>query len=259
MISMLPQPQQARDHWRGVLDNVFIECLASLFIILSSVMYGGLKVKAEDVLWADPWEQLIPAVVIFVVMVCLKDGDCFFPDATPTVTLLMWCIGGYDNWIQPCARMVGQALAGGIAVWMCHDVGVPGFVAMGRSHTALFAFEMAGTVIEHMGAVYLFIPMLPLLGQGRVRAKHHHETEAPLLVEVMHAAVAFAGLHWTLRLSFMSEMNPLVAVVKCFIWGQGWDECVLVLWGQAAGVTVALTYIMNYYAPRKQRRKPPST
>ena len=238
-----------------MLDNIFIEFLASLFIIISSVMYGGLKVKEEDALWADPWQQLIPAGVICAVMLCLKDGDCFFPDATPTVTLVMWCVGGYDSWIQPCARIVGQCLALGIAVWMCHDVAVPPFVALGRTHAEIFAFEMMGTIIEHMGAVYLFIPMLPALGQGKVRAKHHHETEAPLLGEVMHASLAFAGIHWTLRLCFMSEMNPLVTVAKACVWGHGWDEALLMLWGQGVGVVVALIYIANYYAPRKRSRR----
>ena len=235
------------DHWRGVLDNMVIEFLAALFIIMAEVMYAN---------WEDPWTQFIPALAICGALMCLKDGDCFFPDATPTVTLLMWSVGAYENsWLQPCARIVGQLVAAGVAIGMCRSVAVPEHVFPKRGHGSLFAFEALSTVIEHMGAVYLFIPMLPMVSQGRVRAKHHHETEAPELHEVMHAAVAFAGIHWGLRLSFMGEMNPLVTVARaCILW-HGWEEALLLLWGEAVGVLVAMVYIMNYYAPRKQRKK----
>jgi hypothetical protein len=238
--------------WRNVLDNMFIEFLAALFIITAEIMYAD---------WTDPWRQLIPAVVICGAMVCLKDGDCFFPDATPTVTLLMWSVGAYDNhWIQPCARILGQCVATGVAIamWRTLDGSAPKHVTlMARSHGSLFVFETLSTTIEHMGAVYLFIPMLPLVSQGRVRAKHHHETEAPDTHEVMYAALAFAGIHWGLRLSFMGEMNPLVTVARaCILWHEGTgEEMLLMLWGEAVGVLVAMVYILNYYAPRKQRKR----
>jgi hypothetical protein len=161
------------DHWRSVVDNVFVEFLAALFIIMAEIMYAD---------WTDPWTQLLPAIAIAGAMVCLKDGDCFFPDATPTVTLLMWSAGAYDkSWLQPCARITGQCLATGVAIAMCRSVmsEVPPHIYPKRAHGSLFVFEALSTVIEHMGAVYLFIPMLPMVTQGRVRAKHHHETEAP--------------------------------------------------------------------------------
>lgn len=34
---------RGHDHWKSVLDNILIEFLASLFIILSAVMYNGLR------------------------------------------------------------------------------------------------------------------------------------------------------------------------------------------------------------------------
>ena len=73
--------------------------------------------------------------------------------------------------------------------------------------------------------------------------------------DVMQAALGLGGLHWSLRLSFMSEMNPLVTMVKSALWNAGWDECVMGLWGQAVGVLVALLYVSNYYSPRKHRKK----
>ena len=60
--------------------------------------------------------QLIPACAMYAVMVSLKDGDCFFPDATPSVTVLLWLMGGYDSWVQPFARMSGHVLSLGIVV-----------------------------------------------------------------------------------------------------------------------------------------------
>ena len=51
-----------------------------------------------------------------------------------------------------------------------------------------------------------------------------------------------AGIHWALRLCFMSEMNPLVTLVQFTLWNQGWDECVMALWGQAVGVLVAIAH-----------------
>jgi len=248
------------DHWRSVLDNVLIEFLASLFIIMAEIMYAD---------WTDPWTQLIPAVAICAAMICLKDGDCFFPDATPSVTLLMWSAGAYDNsWIQPCARITGQCVAGGVAIamWRNLDHSTTGSLShhlehvlpFKRSHSSLFLFEMLSTAIEHMAAIYLFIPMLPMISQGKVRAKHHHETEAPELNEVMHAALAFAGIHWSLRLSFLGEMNPLATVVRaCILWHgeETGEELLLMLWSETVGVLIAMVYIANYYAPRKYQGK----
>ena len=45
-----------------------------------------------------------------------------------------------------------------------------------------------------MGVVYMFIPMLPYLGAGKVRAKTHHETEAPVLHEVCMVPNSMADL-----------------------------------------------------------------
>jgi hypothetical protein len=127
-----------------------------------------------------------------------------------------------------------------------------------RSHASLFMFEMLSTTIEHMAAIYLFIPMLPMISQGKVRAKHHHETEAPAINEVMYAALAFGGIHWALRMSFMGEMNPLVTVVRaCVLWygKKTGEEMLVMLWSEIVGVIIAMVYITNYYAPRKHSKK----
>ena len=135
---------------------------------------------------------------------------------------------------------------------------MPKFEGVERPGAVVLSFELLSTLIEHMGVVYLFIPMLPpLLGPGarRVKAKHHHETEAPGVPEVMQAALAFSVLHWMLRLTFMSEMHPLVTVVKSALANEGWEECLMAVWGQLLGLLVAQVYTFTYYAPRKQAPK----
>jgi len=117
-------------------------------------------------------------------------------------------MGGYDSWVQPFARISGQLIASGIAVirlaqvgcakiliyaskpdfaqiWMFKDIraSLPKFISLNRPPAVIMAFEMMGTLIEQMGILYLFIPMLPpLLGvssRQRVKTKHHHDTDAP--------------------------------------------------------------------------------
>ena len=149
------------DHWRAVMDNFVIELLAALFINVSALMYGGMKYKHGDAHFSDPWTQLIPAMVMGLVLVTLKDDDFFFPDCTHTITLLMWAVGAYDNWVHPFARMMGQTVAMGITIWLCKDIAIPQWVSLGRLPMVIFASEMMSTIIEHMSVVYLFLPLLP--------------------------------------------------------------------------------------------------
>lgn len=149
-----------------------------------------------------------------------------------------------------------RAVIGWWQVWICHDLKVPIMGRDERPPAVVLVCEMLSTTMEQMGAVYLFIPMLPQLSGNRVRAKHHHETEAPSLSEVMRAALAFSALHWSLRMVFMSEVNPLATLVKTIVAGDKahWHECLMALWGQGLGVLIAQVYVINYYSPRKQRR-----
>ena len=67
-------------------------------------------------------------------------------------------------------------------------------MGLGRSPAVMITCEMISTIIEQMGVVYMFIPMLPYLGAGKVRAKTHHETEAPVLHEVCMVPNSMADL-----------------------------------------------------------------
>lgn len=278
------------DHWRAVVDNFIIEFLAALFINVSAVKYGGMKNNKDDPHFEDPWTQLIAAVVMGLVMMTLKDDDFFFPDTTHTITLLMWAVGAYDNWVHPFARLIGQTVAMGVAIWLCKDIPIPQWVSLGRLPTVIFAHEMLGTIIEHMAVVYLFLPLLPTMIHLQiqqtirpglhVQSKNHPETEEPTNSLIMHGSIAFAILHWCLRLSFLSEMNPGVSLIKTVLWvwqvqknadnpvkdlhqnqtehhsaeyviDELWTECLMQVWGQCVGFLLALVYIMHYFPLRK--------
>lgn len=273
----------ASDHWRSVVDNFAIEFLSALFINVSAVMYGGMKANASDPLFSEPWGQLIPALVMGLVMMALKDDDFFFPDTTQTMTLIMWAVGGYDNWVHPVARLMGQTAAIGATLWLLKDTPVPLWVSLHRLPAVIFGSEVISTIIEHMAVVYLFLPLLPAamhaqLHQSRqnsrvslrVQPKSHPDTDEPSNQVVMHAALAFAGVHWSLRLSFLSEMNPGVTLVKATVWAwqqdklahghveeakhEIWNECLMAVWGQVVGFLIAMVYIVHYLPVRKSVR-----
>ena len=262
------------DHWQAVIDNFIIEFLAALFINVSAVMYGGMKAESHDPHFSDPWTQLIPAIVMGLVMMTLKDDDFFFPDSAQTITLLMWSVGAYDNWVHPFARIMGQTVAIGVTIWLCKDIPIPEWVSLGRPSTVIFSTEMISTIIEHMSIVYLFLPLLPTIVHKqinnarqvnpklRVQAKNHQETEEPTNQVVMHASVAFAGLHWCLRLCFIAEISSSLSFIKSTLWAwqqasdavkvdEIWNECLMAIWGQCVGFLVALVYIVHYIPLRK--------
>ena len=67
--------------------------------------------------------------------------------------------------------------------------------------------------------------------------------------------MAFSVMHWALRVNFLSEMNPLVSLVKTALWNEGWEECLMAIWGQTIGVVIAQVYVFCYYSPRKYPSK----
>jgi hypothetical protein len=289
------------DHWRSVIDNFMIELLSALFINVSAVMYGGMKTSQDSPLFENPWTQFIPALVMGLVMVSLKDDDLFFPDTTHTMTLLMWAVGAYDTWLHPFARILGQTTAIGITLWFCKDIPTVQWVSLGRLPAVIFSSELLSTIIEHMSVVYLFLPLLPvamhvqmhsarskhsLRKSGvRVMPKNDPDTEEPRSESVAIAALLFSGVHWCLRLTFLSEISPSLSVIKATLWAwqhhaaaaasgtnstvahpspshgssgevvdEIWSECLMAVWGQMVGFLIALVYIVNYLPLRKAVR-----
>ena len=107
--------------------------------------------------------------------------------------------------------------------------------------------------------------------------KNHVETKEPTNQIIMHASAAFAGVHWCLRLTFLSEMNPGLTFIKAMLWcwqqehaekvnhsssstnttashapsDEIWSECLMAVWGQCVGFVIALVYIVHYLPMRK--------
>ena len=72
--------------WRTLLDNFMVEFMASLFVCLATILCW--TPSTTDTL------QFVPSLVLGLVLICIKDEDYFFPDTSPTVTFVLWVLGG---------------------------------------------------------------------------------------------------------------------------------------------------------------------
>jgi hypothetical protein len=99
----------------------------------------------------------------------------------------------------------------------------------------------------------------PLILLPKVMPKSHEEAQAPSNQEVMHAALALAGLHWCLSRGLCIEMNPPVTIMIAVLRqrqheyadkaGEVWSMAAVALWGQFVG-TVACVAFVALFAPR---------
>ena len=225
--------------------------------------------------------QFVPSLVLGLVLICIKDEDYFFPDTSPTVTLVLWILGGY-TWLHVLARVVGQLLGFAVALWIGLYATLPGPLVYRVEHaaTVVFALELIGTTLEHMAVVYVILPLLPPAHHHnhnhnnnhsrppRVKPKSHPDTKAPSNQVVQHAAVAFAGLHWCLSRGFCIEMSPMVTLLIAVLRAQTltaaapfdtlahvWTAAAVALWAQAVGVLLCVAYVA-LFAPREPRAVP---
>ena len=209
-------------HWRSLIDNMAVEFMASLFTSLATVMFWTTSVTNTL--------QFMPSVVMGLVLVCIKDEDYFFPDTSPTITFVLWVLGGY-TWIHALARMIGQVAGFGIALWILLYADTPILVyRVPNPLNVAFAFELIGTTLEHLAIVYVILPLLPPAHHHhhthhhssstaavdslrfvfpKVKPKSHHETQAPSNPVVLHAAIVLGTLHWCLSRGMCIEMSPL--------------------------------------------------
>ena len=241
-----------------------VEFVSTLFLILATVFCWGWKTD-------DAFMQFIPALTMGLVMLCLKDEDYFFPDASWTVTIVLWALGGYGSWTHVFARMTGQSIALAAACWICAHATLPAIVMHVEQPLAIvFVLEMFATMLEHMAVVYVIMPLLPPSNSHganflfpKVKPKSDQATKAPSNTVVMHAAVTFASLHWCLWRAFGTEMNPAITIVLSFLrkqqqsqsLGHGtdpWHHATIAVWGQIVGVVLCVTYAA-VYVPRETK------
>jgi len=260
--------------WRSMVDNCVIEFLAVLFVNLVTIMCWDFSGDNQAL-------QFVPALVLGLVLLCLKDEDYFFPDASHTVTLVVWALGGYHTWTQPCARLVGQTVGLAVSFWICSAATLPHIVIHVQHPLGIvFALEVIGTALEHMAVVYVILPLLPpesAHGSNfkfpKVKAKSHQDTSAPSNKSVMHAAITFTGVHYCLWRSFNVEMNPAITLLIAYVrqiqstevsghikadndvQPGPWTHATMAIWGQVVGVLVCIVYTV-LYIPRETKYWP---
>ena len=248
-----PAPTPVHVYWRSLLDNCLVEVIASLFINLATVLCWP---DAED---TGPL-QFVPALALGLVLLCLKDEDYFFPDGAPTVTLVLWILGGYA-WPHMLARLCGQAIGFGLALAIALSTEPLKLEhRVEHAHTAVFALELVGTMVEHLAVVFVLMPLLPPTSpseQGKVRPKAHQDTPPPSNAAVMHAAVTFAVLHWCLWRGLCVEMSPPTTLLVAILRGHHthWETVRMALWGQAVGLGACMAYAA-LFIPRETKYWP---
>lgn len=147
-------------------DDFMVECMASLFVCLATILCWTSSTT-------DPM-QYMPALVLGLVLICIKDENYFFPDTSPTVTFVLWVLGGY-GWGHMVARMCGQTTGFAIALWIClHAELAPLRYRVEHGLPIVFALETIGTVLEHMAVVYVILPLLPPAHGPQQQSHHHH-------------------------------------------------------------------------------------
>jgi hypothetical protein len=239
--------------WRELVDNCLVELIASLFFNLATL-----------VCWPDPNDaaiQFMAPLTLGLILLCIKDEDYFFPDGAPTVTFVLWILGGYA-WQHVIARFVGQGLGFGLALTIGAGARLPPFKHRYEHPLGvLFALELLGTMLEHLAVVYVLLPLLPPATPShrtfpKVKPKAHPDTQPPANASVMHAALVIAVLHWCLWRGFGVEMNPCLTMLIALLYpAHGWDFVVISLWGQAVGVGACLLYA-GLYVPRDTKLWP---
>ena len=246
-----PIPQHTR--WRSLLDNCLVEVIASLLINLITVLC-----------WPEPHDtgpvQFVPPMALGLVLLCVKDEDYFFPDGAPTVTLVLWILGGYA-WPHMVARLCGQAIGFGLALGIALSAERSKLEhRVEHTHSVVFALELVGTMVEHLAVVFVLMPLLPPSApteQGKVRPKAHMDTPPPSNAAVMHAAVTFTALHWCLWRGLCVDMSPPTTLLLAFLRGEAtcWDGVAMALWGQAVGLGACMAYAA-LFIPRETKYWP---
>jgi glycerol uptake facilitator-like aquaporin len=243
--------------WRSLVDNFLVECIATL-LLHTALLFC----------WE---EQPIPSVVLGLMLLCIKDEDYFFPDGSPSVTIVIWVLGGY-SWTHALMRILGQIVGTSLAVAVRLSDTPPMPALEYRVQHApgvVFGLELIGTLVEHMAVVYVLLPLLPPSQHPtptsrslarifpKVKPKSHSETQAPSNQAVVHAAAILSLLHWSLTWGLCVELTPLGTLARAIVSNHVWEEAVLAWWGQVVGITFCIAYVA-LYTPRTRPHSPPS-
>jgi glycerol uptake facilitator-like aquaporin len=218
---------------RSIIDNFTIEFVASLLIFMAAALFG----MAEDDM------RFAPSAAMGLVIVCLKDEDLFFPDAAPTVSLVLYFLGAYTP-PELLSRLSGQLLA--MTVVFAFLIEHPPHAHYAADLKTVFLFETLGTIMEHLTIAYLVLPMLS-------STKRKRGTMGPENSAVAHAGVVVAVLHYFLQRGFKVEMSPVGTLLMMSMSALPMEHAITALAGQCIGVMLATLYLFSF-APRIRTR-----
>jgi hypothetical protein len=235
---LLPQRSQMA---RSLVDNFLIEFIATLLIYVAAVLYGA----------ADGDMRFAPSLAIGLVIICLKDEDLFFPDASATVSVILYYLGAY-NVTELMTRLCGQFCALAVAAAMfidAHHNEIHGSAPL----KMVFFYEWIGTILEHLTIVYFVVPMLSNASAANASILRKSELTGPPSGAVAHTAVAVTVLHFLLQRGLHAEMNPTATILLASLSIMSVNHAVTALAGQCIGVIFSLVYL-SAFAPRVRTR-----
>jgi glycerol uptake facilitator-like aquaporin len=224
---------------RSLVDNFLIEFIATLLIYVTAVLYGAVE---GDMRFA-------PSLAVGLVILCLKDEDMFFPDASATVSAILYYLGAY-NAPELMTRLCGQFCALAVAAGIFMDAPHSALHDSAPLKMVLF-YEGIGTIMEHLTIVYLVVPMLASAASASIMRKS--ELTGPPNGAVAHTACVVAVLHFLLQRGLHAEMNPTVTVLLASLSIMPANHAVTALAGQCIGVLFSLVYL-SLFAPRVRTR-----
>lgn len=232
-----PQHQTAR----SLVDNFLIEFIATLLIYVTTVLFSTVE---GDMRFA-------PSLAIGLVILCLKDEDLFFPDASATVSVILYYLGAY-NAPELLTRLCGQLCALAVAFAFFID-SQHAEVHHSTPLKMIFFYEWIGTIMEHLTIVYFIAPMLINAAAANATIMRKHDLTGPPNGVVAHTALVVGVLHFLLQRGLHAEMNPTATCLLAMLSIMPLDRAITALAGQCIGVIFSLLYLCAF-APRVRTR-----
>ena len=229
-----PQSHMAR----SLVDNFLIEFIATLFIYVTVVLYGTVE---GDMRFA-------PSLAMGLVILCLKDEDLFFPDASATVSVILYYLGAYNGpelMTRLCGQFCAMVVAFAFFIDSHHDE-----IHSSAPMKMVFFYECIGTILEHLTVVYFVVPMLSNAAASVMRKS---DLTGPSNGIVAHTAIVVGVLHFLLQRGLHAEMNPAGTCLLALLSIVPMGHAVTALAGQCIGVIFSLVYLIAF-APRVRTR-----
>ena len=263
-----------RDHFKH-LKHGLLEAMASIIFT-----YAALYIPESE---SDYLKQYVTSISIFAVTMTMKDSHYFFPDGTPTTTIMLWAatlytdIRGNTKVWDIIARITGQVIGWAIVFWLA-----VGNKQSLQEYSVLFSYddrysayaikspsavnaihEGLATMLECVTTTYAIIPLVSpyyyhyhddndddddyddneIGGGGGIESKM--EADPPHIHRLCKVALSLAAIHYILERIFQATMNPLHTILQLYIRDELSSHWYGPLVGQIIGIGVACIYVSN--------------